>query len=434
MSGGPRVRSTNLADSEQRPVLAPAGNKARIVVEARKPTTKPQRKADSSPETESKSKEKKQAHISPTFSPPLRNLSAPSILRHGNQLLRGNSSLNASCSSDASSDSSHSRASTGKISRSSVPRLRKKHGVASKLDMMVDSKVEKDSVDDGSVGEVAGLGSKKRCAWVTPNTGALSLSSLSLPGMLTLLQFGRGMMYYEVLYSDDFLWITGHFLTSSAEDPSYAAFHDEEWGVPLHDDNKLFELLSLSTALAELSWPTILNKRNTFREVFFHFDPISVSKLNEKKISGPGSPGSTLLSDLKLRNIVENARQVCKITEEFGSFDKYIWSFMNHKPLVNRFRYPRQVPVKTSKAEVISKDLVRRGFRGVGPTSVYSFMQAAGLTNDHLITCFRFQECIAAGEGIGKDDQTKVEEDKPIDMDKLEIVRALEEMSICSDC
>ncbi|KAL2936597.1 putative GMP synthase [glutamine-hydrolyzing] [Bienertia sinuspersici] len=360
MSGGPRVRSTNLADSEQRPVLAPAGNKARIVVEARKPTTKPQRKADSSPETESKSKEKKQAHISPTFSPPLRNLSAPSILRHGNQLLRGNSSLNASCSSDASSDSSHSRASTGKISRSSVPRLRKKHGVASKLDMMVDSKVEKDSVDDGSVGEVAGLGSKKRCAWVTPNT----------------------------------------------EDPSYAAFHDEEWGVPLHDD----------------------------KEVFFHFDPISVSKLNEKKISGPGSPGSTLLSDLKLRNIVENARQVCKITEEFGSFDKYIWSFMNHKPLVNRFRYPRQVPVKTSKAEVISKDLVRRGFRGVGPTSVYSFMQAAGLTNDHLITCFRFQECIAAGEGIGKDDQTKVEEDKPIDMDKLEIVRALEEMSICSDC
>lgn len=384
MSANPRVRSTNLADSEQRPVLVPGGNKARIVVEHRKPVSKPQRKSvDSSPESDSKSEEKK---FSPTFSPPLRNLSAPSILRHGNQLLRGNSSLNASCSSDASSDSSHSRASTGKISRSSVPRLRRKQGGATKLDMMVDSKVDKGNVDDGLVGEVDGSGSKKRCSWVTANT-----------------------------------------------DPSYAAFHDEEWGVPIHDDNKLFELLSFCVALAELTWPTILNKRNIFREVFLQFDPISVSKLNEKKISGQGSPGSTLLSELKVRNIVDNARQVCKITEEFGSFDKYIWNFMNQKPIVNKFRYPRQVPVKTSKAEVISKDLVRRGFRGVGPTVVYSFMQAAGLTNDHLVTCFRFQECIVAGEGIGKDDQIKCEEDKPVDIGKLEIVRALDEMSICSD-
>ncbi|XP_021776143.1 uncharacterized protein LOC110739967 isoform X2 [Chenopodium quinoa] len=384
MSGGPRVRSTNLADFEQRPVLVPAGNKARTVVEARKPTTKPQRKSDSSPETETKSKEKRLAQNPPTLSPPMRNLSAPSILRHGNQLLRGNSSLNASCSSDASSDSSHSRASTGRISRSSAPLMRRKLGGASNMGLGA-SKVEKVVVDNGAAPEVDGLG-KKRCAWVTSNT-----------------------------------------------DPSYATFHDEEWGVPVHDDSKLFELLSLSAALAELAWPTILNKRNIFREVFLHFDPVSVSKLNEKKISGPGSPGSTLLSELKMRNIVENARQVCKIIEEFGSFDKYIWSFMNQKPIVNKFRYPRQVPVKTSKAEMISKDLVRRGFRGVGPTAVYSFMQAAGLTNDHLVTCFRFQECVAAGEGKEKDDKIKGEEDKPIDMDKLELARALDEMSVCFD-
>ncbi|XP_021717114.1 uncharacterized protein LOC110684975 isoform X2 [Chenopodium quinoa] len=374
MSGGPRVRSTNLADFEQRPVLVPAGNKARTGVEARKPV----RKSDSSPETESKSKEKRLAQNPPTLSPPMRNLSAPSILRHGNQLLRGNSSLNASCSSDASSDSSHSRASTGRIS---APLMRRKLGGASNMGLGAAKVV----VDDGAAPEVDGLG-KKRCAWVTSNT-----------------------------------------------DPSYAAFHDEEWGVPVHDDSKLFELLSLSSALAELAWPTILNKRNIFREVFLHFDPVSVSKLNEKKISGPGSPGSTLLSELKMRNIVENARQVCKVIEEFGSFSKYIWSFMNKKPIVNKFRYPRQVPVKTSKAEMISKDLVRRGFRGVGPTAVYSFMQAAGLTNDHLLTCFRFQECVAAGEGKEKDDKIKGEEDKLIDMDKLELARALDEVSVCFD-
>lgn len=345
-------------DSSDRPVLVPAGNKARIVVEPRKPTIK-----------------KPQPQPHPQIDSKMRNLSAPSILRHGNQLLRGNSSLNASCSSDASSDSSHSRASTGKINRSSVPRIRRKFGVG------VGVTTKLDVVDHPS-------SFNKRCAWVTPNT----------------------------------------------EDPSYAAFHDEEWGVPVHDDCKLFELLSLSVALAELTWPTILSKRSIFREVFLHFDPVSVSKINDKKISGPGNLGITLLSEMKLRNIVENARQVCKIIEEFGSFDKYIWSFMNQKPIVNRFRYPRQVPVKTSKADVISKDLVRRGFRGVGPTAVYSFMQAAGLTNDHLITCYRFQECVIAGEGIEKDNQAKGGEDKPVDIVKLEIARALDEMSICSDC
>ncbi|KAL1061133.1 hypothetical protein V6Z11_1Z041700 [Gossypium hirsutum] len=182
-------------------------------------------------------------------------------------------------------------------------------------------------------------------------------------------------------------------------DPSYVAFHDEEWGVPVHDDKKLFELLVLAGALSELTWPAILSKRHIFREVFADFDPLAVSKLNEKKLIAPGSTASSLLSELKLRAIVENAHQISKVINEFGSFDKYIWGFVNHKPIVSRFRYPRQVPVKTPKADVISKDLVRRGFRSVGPTVIYSFMQVAGITNDHLTSCFRFQDCITAAEG-----------------------------------
>ncbi|KAE8682685.1 26S proteasome non-ATPase regulatory subunit 9-like [Hibiscus syriacus] len=196
-----------------------------------------------------------------------------------------------------------------------------------------------------------GLHQKKRCAWVTPNT-----------------------------------------------DRIHAAFHDEEWGVPVHDDKKLFRLLVLSGALSELTWSAILSKRHTFREVFMDFDPLAVSKLNEKKLITHGSEASSLLSELKLRAIILNARQISKVIGEFGSFDRYIWSFVNHKSIVSSFKYPRQVPVKTPKADVLRKDLVRRGFRSVGPTVIYAFMQAAGITNDHLTSCFRFQECITASE------------------------------------
>ncbi|GAV71436.1 Adenine_glyco domain-containing protein [Cephalotus follicularis] len=254
---------------------------------------------------------------------------------------------NLSMNRSWSSDASSSDSSQSRPSSSGRrPRPRKQCAV----------KVEK--VESGGC-----LEAKKRCAWVTPNT-----------------------------------------------DSSYAAFHDEEWGIPVHDDMKLFELLSLSGALAELTWPVILHKRCIFREVFSDFDPIAVSKLNEKKIASSGSPASFLLSELKLRGIIENARQVCKVIDEFGSFQKYIWSFVNHKPIVSQFRYPRQVPVKTPKAEFISKDLVRRGFRSVGPTVIYSFMQVAGLTNDHLTTCFRFQDCISGCRGEGKVEKTKLED------------------------
>ncbi|KFK42472.1 hypothetical protein AALP_AA2G261400 [Arabis alpina] len=221
--------------------------------------------------------------------------------------------------------------------------------------------------------------------------GSVSSSSSSLRRNLTEERDEKG----GDCFSDGFkrcAWIT------PKSDQCYIAFHDEEWGVPVHDDKKLFELLSLSGALAELSWKDILSKRQLFREVFMEFDPIAVSELTDKKITSPEISNTTLLSEQKLRSILENANQIRKIILEFGSFDKYIWNFVNQKPTQSQFRYPRQVPVKTSKAELISKDLVRRGFRSVSPTVIYSFMQTAGLTNDHLISCFRYQDCLSKDE------------------------------------
>ncbi|XP_059641550.1 uncharacterized protein LOC132283586 [Cornus florida] len=384
MSGPPRVKSVNCTDSESRPVLGPAGNKARSL-DMLKPVSKPQRKVDKPQEIdEAKAKKAPSLLPSPKLSPsqspsPPHCVTVPSILKHqNNRVLKSNLSLNASCSSDASTDSSNSRASTGRISRRTGTPVRRKH-CASRTEKIV---VDTDSISAASTDPSL---VKKRCAWVTPNT-----------------------------------------------DPCYAEFHDKEWGVPVHDDKKLFELLIFSTALAELAWPAILNKRHMFREVFLDFDPIAVSKLNEKKIVIPGSFASSLLSELKLRAIIENARQICKIKDEFGSFDKYIWGFVNHKPTVGQFRYPRQVPIKTSKADAISKDLVRRGFRGVGPTVVYSFMQVAGITNDHLISCFRFPECVAAADARDKDDRLKdkVEDKQPENATDLGLATAIDELSL----
>ncbi|KAH0460848.1 hypothetical protein IEQ34_008423 [Dendrobium chrysotoxum] len=345
MSGAPKVRSMNVADSEARPVLGPAGNKARSTsAVARKAGLKPLRKLEGD-ETLLK-EDKKEAPLVVDSHPLSPQMSAPAVLKRQELLLRSNFSLNASCSSDASTDSFCSRASTGRIGRGSFSG-RRKQGFA-KAEKIV-AKLERIVPDGATVRAEENLLGKKRCAWVTPNS-----------------------------------------------DPAYVAFHDEEWGVPVHDDRKLFELLVLSGALAELTWPVILSKRHIFREVFMEFDPMLVSKINEKKLTAPGSPASSLLSEPKLRGIVENARIILKIIEEFGSFNNYCWGFVNQKPITSRFRYPRQVPVKTPKADLISKDLVRRGFRCVGPTVIYSFMQTAGMTNDHLIGCHRFDECCAA--------------------------------------
>ncbi|PKA53627.1 DNA-3-methyladenine glycosylase I [Apostasia shenzhenica] len=184
----------------------------------------------------------------------------------------------------------------------------------------------------------------------------------------------------------------------------YVSFHDEEWGVPVHDDSKLFELLTLSEALAELNWPSILKKRDMFKKIFENFNPSSVAAFDEKKILLLKSSGGSLLSEQKLRAVVENAKQILKVIEEFGSFSNYCWRFVNHKPVINGFRYGRQVPVKTPKAEAMSRDMMQRGFRCVGPTIIYSFMQVAGIVNDHLLSCFRFHDCI---ESQDKNDSAK---------------------------
>ncbi|CAN1126864.1 Probable GMP synthase [glutamine-hydrolyzing] [Linum perenne] len=173
----------------------------------------------------------------------------------------------------------------------------------------------------------------------------------------------------------------------------YACFHDEEWGVPVHDDRKLLELLVFSQALAELSWPEILHLRHIFRKLFDDFDATLIAQYTDQKLLSLRLNGHLLLSEPKLRAIVGNAQQILKIQQEFGSFSSYLWRFVNNQPVRNGFRYARQVPAKTPKAELISKDLMQRGFRCVGPTVVYCFMEAAGIVNDHLLTCFRYHEC-----------------------------------------
>ncbi|KAB5514505.1 hypothetical protein DKX38_028411 [Salix brachista] len=386
MSGAPRVRSMNVADSVARPVLGPTGNNKAGPLSARKPASKQSRKVENSPEEVKLGEEKKALTVPAvcTLSPKSHSLNISSVLRRHELLLHSNLSLNASCSSDASTDSFHSRASTGRLTRSNSAGARRKQYVSRPRSFVSEGGLESPpSLDDSQ--------SKKSCTWVTPNT-----------------------------------------VCKLKPDPCYATFHDEEWGVPIHDDRKLFELLVLSGALAELTWPAILSKRHIFREVFADFDPIAVSKFNEKKIIAPGSTATSLLSELKLRAIIENARQISKVIDEFGSFDKYIWSFVNYKPIVSRFRYPRQVPVKTPKADAISKDLVRRGFRSVGPTVIYSFMQVAGITNDHLISCFRFQECIDAAEGK-EENGIRSEDIETNDVIESKISVAIDELSFSSE-
>ncbi|CAN5951360.1 unnamed protein product, partial [Sphagnum jensenii] len=182
-------------------------------------------------------------------------------------------------------------------------------------------------------------------------------------------------------------WIT------SQSDEAYVAYHDEEWGVPVHDDKLLFELLVLQGAQAELSQPRILALRENFRAGFDNFDPALVAKYDEEKIATLKSDSSILIPETKIRGAVENARRVLEIVDEYGSFSIFLWGFVNNKPSVSHYKLQMQVPVKTPKSEAISKELVQRGFQFVGPTVMYSVMQAAGLVSDHLVHCFHHQEC-----------------------------------------
>lgn len=187
-------------------------------------------------------------------------------------------------------------------------------------------------------------------------------------------------------------WIT------KFSDEVYVSFHDECWGVPVYNDNRLFELLALSGLLIDHNWTEILKRREQYREVFAEFDHNVVAKMEEKDITEICSNKELMLAECRVRCIVDNAKCVQKIAKEFGSFSGYIWGHVNHKPMVNKYKYPRSIPFRTPKSEAISKDLVRRGFRLVGPVIVYSFMQAAGMAIDHLIDCFRFGECVRLAE------------------------------------
>lgn len=170
------------------------------------------------------------------------------------------------------------------------------------------------------------------------------------------------------------------------------AYHDEEWGVPVHDDRTLFEFLVLEGAQAGLSWETILNKRDHFRAAFDQFHPRKVAVYDRHRIAALLDNPGIIRNRLKIESAVANARAVLDVQKEFGSFDAYIWRFVGGKPIRNRWRNLQQIPATTPESVAMSRDLKKRGFRFVGPTICYAFMQAVGLVNDHLVDCFRYRE------------------------------------------
>jgi DNA-3-methyladenine glycosylase I len=167
------------------------------------------------------------------------------------------------------------------------------------------------------------------------------------------------------------------------------SYHDEEWGVPLHDDRKLFEFLVLEGAQAGLSWRTVLRKRENYRRAFHGFDPEQVARYDRKEVTRLLSDPGIIRNRAKVESAISNARHVLDIRGEFGSFDAYLWRFSGGKPIVNRFRTLSELPSTSRESDAMSRDLVKRGFRFVGPTICYAFMQAVGMVNDHLVHCFR---------------------------------------------
>lgn len=171
----------------------------------------------------------------------------------------------------------------------------------------------------------------------------------------------------------------------------YIKYHDEEWGVPVHEDKKHFEFLILEGAQAGLSWATILKKREGYRKAFENFDPAKVSRFTEKRITKILQDPSIVRNKLKVYAAVNNARRFLEVQKEFGSFDHYIWGFVNYTPIANKRKSLKDIPTTTPESDALSKDLIRRGFKFVGSTVMYSHMQACGLVNDHLINCHRYK-------------------------------------------
>lgn len=171
------------------------------------------------------------------------------------------------------------------------------------------------------------------------------------------------------------------------EEPNLT-YHDKEWGRPQHNDQKLFEFLILEGAQAGLSWTTILNRREGYRKAFSDFDANKVSKYTQKHVQKLLQDNGIIRNKLKINSAINNAKQFIKVQEEFGSFDKYLWGFVNHKPIKNKFKKLSELPASTKISEKLSKDLKKRGFTFVGPTICYALMQAIGMVNDHTLGCF----------------------------------------------
>ncbi len=176
----------------------------------------------------------------------------------------------------------------------------------------------------------------------------------------------------------------------TGDDPLYRAYHDREWGVPVHDDRLLFEFLILEGAQAGLSWITILKKRDAYRAAFAGFDPEAVARFNERKVAELLANPGIVRNRLKVESAVTNARAFLKVREEFGSFDAYQWRFVDGKPIRNAWRSIKEIPACTPVSDAMSRDLKRRGFRFVGSTICYAHMQAVGMVNDHIVDCFRY--------------------------------------------
>lgn len=175
-------------------------------------------------------------------------------------------------------------------------------------------------------------------------------------------------------------------------DPLYVAYHDEEWGVPVHDDRKLFEFLVLESAQAGLSWITILRKRENYRQAFDGFDPGKVARYDEEKIMELLSNEGIIRNRKKIEAAINNAQRFLEVQKEFGSFDAYIWSFVGGKPKINAWKTLQEVPATSPESDALSKDLKKRGFEFLGTTTCYAHMQATGMINDHLVDCCRYGE------------------------------------------
>jgi len=173
--------------------------------------------------------------------------------------------------------------------------------------------------------------------------------------------------------------------------PLMLKYHDREWGVPVHNDRRLFEFLILEGAQAGLSWNTILNRRQNYRKAFDQFDTIKIAQYTSKDVNRLLKDDSIIRNRLKIEATIENARSFLTVKKEFGSFDKYIWQFVGGKPIKNRYKKLSELPAQTRESEAMSRDLKKRGFRFVGPTICYAFMQAVGMVNDHTTDCCRYR-------------------------------------------